>query len=156
IARSSPSSSRASRAGSLPACFPALSVSHARSSSRVQKGYSPCCIAGRNEAVRAGRTITRIALTFEAGHDGFWRARWLAARGVEARMLDPTLGGRSTFGSRKILLRGRLCPATDPCNKVLPLPKGARNLLAQWLEQIIEQCSILGANVDLGRHTRHQ
>ena len=38
----------------------------------------------RDEAVRAGRTITRIAL---AGRDGFWLARWLAARGVEAHVI---------------------------------------------------------------------
>jgi hypothetical protein len=36
----------------------------------------------RDEAVRAGRTITRITLAFEAGRDGFWLARWLEARGV--------------------------------------------------------------------------
>jgi transposase len=36
----------------------------------------------RDEAVRAGRTITRIALAFEAGRDGLWLARWLEARGV--------------------------------------------------------------------------
>src|SRR6516162_6006881 len=41
----------------------------------------------RVEAVRAGRTITRIALAFEAGRDGFWLARWLAARGVEAYVI---------------------------------------------------------------------
>src|SRR5215475_5390921 len=41
----------------------------------------------RYEAVRAGRTITRIALAFEAGRDGFWLARWLAARGVEAHVI---------------------------------------------------------------------
>src|SRR5580700_6664791 len=41
----------------------------------------------RDEAVRAGRTITRIALAFEAGRDGFWLARWLAARGVEAHVI---------------------------------------------------------------------
>src|SRR3954463_8569086 len=29
----------------------------------------------RDEAGRAGRTITRIALAFEAGRDGFWLAR---------------------------------------------------------------------------------
>src|SRR4051812_31331 len=39
------------------------------------------------EAVRAGRTITRVALAFEAGRDGFWLARWLAARGVEAHVI---------------------------------------------------------------------
>ena len=37
--------------------------------------------------VRAGRTITRIALAFEAGRDGFWLARWLEARGVEAHVI---------------------------------------------------------------------
>ena len=30
----------------------------------------------RNEAVRAGRAIRRIALAYEAGRDGFWLARW--------------------------------------------------------------------------------
>jgi transposase len=41
----------------------------------------------RDDAVRAGRTITRIALAFEAGRDGFWLARWLAARGIEAHVI---------------------------------------------------------------------
>src|SRR5215469_9277653 len=36
----------------------------------------------QDEAVRAGRTITRIALAFETGRDGFWLARWLAAHGI--------------------------------------------------------------------------
>ena len=44
----------------------------------------------RDEAVRAGRTITRIALAFEAGRDGFWLARRLAARGVEAHVIHPS------------------------------------------------------------------
>src|ERR1700726_1766716 len=44
----------------------------------------------RDEAVRAGRTITRIALAFEAGRDGFWLARWLSARGVEADVIHPS------------------------------------------------------------------
>jgi transposase len=39
------------------------------------------------EAVSAGRTITRIAVAFEAGRDGFWLARWLAARGIEAHVI---------------------------------------------------------------------
>jgi transposase len=38
----------------------------------------------RDEVVRAGSNITRIAVAFEAGRDGFWLARWLSARGVEA------------------------------------------------------------------------
>src|SRR6201994_1351761 len=44
----------------------------------------------RDEAVKAGCTITRIALAFEAGRDGFWLARWLAARGVEAHVIHPS------------------------------------------------------------------
>src|SRR5262249_57270294 len=41
----------------------------------------------RDEAVKAGRRISRYALAFEAGRDGFWLARWLAARGVEAHVI---------------------------------------------------------------------
>src|SRR5580704_17693027 len=41
----------------------------------------------RDEAVQAGGTITRIAVAFEAGRDGFWLARWLEARGVEAHVI---------------------------------------------------------------------
>src|SRR5436190_8289004 len=44
----------------------------------------------RDEAVKAGRNITRIALAFEAGRDGFWLARWLRARGVEAHVIHPS------------------------------------------------------------------
>jgi transposase len=36
----------------------------------------------RAEAEKQGHQITRIAVAFEAGPDGFWLARWLAARGV--------------------------------------------------------------------------
>src|ERR1700681_3356725 len=41
----------------------------------------------RDEAVRAGKKITWIALAFEAGRDGFWLARWLNARGIEAHVI---------------------------------------------------------------------
>lgn len=41
----------------------------------------------RDEAISAGREITRIAVAFEAGRDGFWLARWLRARGVEAYVI---------------------------------------------------------------------
>jgi transposase len=44
----------------------------------------------RDEAVRAGKKITRIALAFEAGRDGFWLARWLRAHGVEAHVIHPS------------------------------------------------------------------
>ena len=41
----------------------------------------------RAEAEKQGHRITRIAVAFEAGHDGFWLARWLAAQGVEAHVI---------------------------------------------------------------------
>jgi transposase len=44
----------------------------------------------QDEAVQAGCTITRIAVAFEAGRDGFWLARWLRARGIEASVIHPT------------------------------------------------------------------
>ena len=34
----------------------------------------------QDEAASAGHTVTRIAVAFEAGRDGFWLARWLSAR----------------------------------------------------------------------------
>ena len=44
----------------------------------------------RDEAAKAGKTIARLAVAFEAGRDGFWLARWLRARGVEAHVIHPT------------------------------------------------------------------
>src|SRR3954470_12285271 len=44
----------------------------------------------RDEAAGAGRPITRLAVAFEAGRDGFWLARWLRARGVEAHVIHPS------------------------------------------------------------------
>src|SRR5215216_1532768 len=44
----------------------------------------------RGEATQAGRQITRIVVAFEAGRDGFWLARWLRARGIEAYVIHPT------------------------------------------------------------------
>src|SRR5215204_376374 len=44
----------------------------------------------REEAGQAGREITRIAVAFEAGRDGFWLARWLRAHGIEAHVIHPT------------------------------------------------------------------
>jgi transposase len=34
----------------------------------------------KEEAEKAGRTITGLIVAFEAGRDGFWLARWLRAR----------------------------------------------------------------------------
>ena len=44
----------------------------------------------QEEAAKARCTVARIAVAFEAGRDGFWLARWLRARGVEAHVIRPT------------------------------------------------------------------
>ena len=41
----------------------------------------------RGEAEKAGHRITRIAVAFEAGRDGFWLARWLRTRDVEVHVI---------------------------------------------------------------------
>jgi len=41
----------------------------------------------RAEAEKAGHKITRIAVAFETGRDGFWLARWLRACGIEAHVI---------------------------------------------------------------------
>jgi len=43
----------------------------------------------RDEAIKAGRTIERITVAYEAGRDGFWLARWLHAHGIEAHVIHP-------------------------------------------------------------------
>src|SRR3989442_10177643 len=70
----------------------------------------------RDEAIRAGKEITRIAVAFEAGRDGFWLARWLEARGVEAHVIHPSSvaasrgprGGKTQRPDHEILQRGVL------------------------------------------------
>src|SRR5438094_6713499 len=41
----------------------------------------------REEAQKAGHRIKRISVAFEAGRDGFWLARWLRARDIEAHVI---------------------------------------------------------------------
>jgi transposase len=41
----------------------------------------------RDEASRAGHTVSRIAVAFEAGRDGFWLARWLRAHAIDAYVI---------------------------------------------------------------------
>lgn len=44
----------------------------------------------RDEALKAGQEITRLVVAYEAGRDGFWLARWLRARGIEAEIIHAT------------------------------------------------------------------
>jgi transposase len=41
----------------------------------------------RDEAVKSGATITRIAVAFKAGRDGFWLARWLRCQEIEVQVI---------------------------------------------------------------------
>src|SRR5207247_9292706 len=51
----------------------------------------------REEARKVGHRIERIAVAFEAGRDGFWLARWLRARDIEAHVIHAS----SVAGSRE-------------------------------------------------------
>jgi transposase len=44
----------------------------------------------RDQAVAEGKVIKRICIAYEAGRDGFWLARWLRERGIEAYVIHPT------------------------------------------------------------------
>ncbi len=41
----------------------------------------------RDEAIKAGQEIVRIAVACECGRDGFWLVRWLKAQGIEAYVI---------------------------------------------------------------------
>ena len=60
----------------------------------------------QSEALKSARTITRIAVAFEAGRDGFWLARWCASRAsrrmsfmLPASQCRASTGGRRRIGS---------------------------------------------------------
>jgi transposase len=64
---------------------------------RPRRRLEPGDIAGvlatiarwREEALRAGRTVRRVVLAYEAGRDGFWIARALGAHGIEVHVMHP-------------------------------------------------------------------
>lgn len=46
--------------------------------------------AYRARAMRAGRSLDRVQLVYEAGYSGFWLARWLARHGVDSFVIQPS------------------------------------------------------------------
>jgi transposase len=42
------------------------------------------------EAAKAGRTVRRVVLGYEAGRDGFWIARYLQEQGIEVHVMHPS------------------------------------------------------------------
>jgi hypothetical protein len=83
----------------------------------------------RNEAVLAGRTIKRIAVAYEAGRDGFWLARWLRAREIEAYVIHA-----SSVPVSREHRRGRRIAST-PSYSSAPFSAGcaANRSTAAWL-----------------------
>src|SRR5260370_9097149 len=71
----------------------------------------------RNEARRAGRPISRMALAYEAGRDGFWLARWLTTPGIEAHVIPSATVAASR--ERKPPKTDRLMTSTVMC-ELLP------------------------------------
>ena len=63
----------------------------------------------RNEAVRAGRPISRVALAYEAGRDGFWLARWLIARGRRMSSIRRALPCHASASGRRRIVWMRRC-----------------------------------------------
>lgn len=41
----------------------------------------------RGEATHAGKSVARVVVAYEAGRDGFWRARWLLLCDFEAYVI---------------------------------------------------------------------
>ena len=81
------------------------------------------------EVLRAGRTVRRTVLAYEAGRDGFWIARYLLACGIEVQILHPA--------SIPVERRGRRVK-TDRIDLDMLL----RTLLA-WLRGEPRVCSIV-------------
>jgi transposase len=44
----------------------------------------------RRRAAAGGQTVERVILVYEAGHGGFWLARWLKAHGIEVHVIQPS------------------------------------------------------------------
>lgn len=44
----------------------------------------------RREAAKGEQTVERTVVAYEAGRDGFWLARWLRSRTIEAYVIHPT------------------------------------------------------------------
>src|SRR6516162_10743039 len=56
----------------------------------MRRRCSSCWIAGGTKRPRQAARSDRIAVAYEAGRDGFWLARWLRGRGIEAYVIHPT------------------------------------------------------------------
>src|SRR3974390_2365406 len=69
----------------------------------------------REEAEKAGCRIERIVVAFEAGRDGFWLARWLKARSIEAHVIHAARGGGGVARPSARKARPSRCRAAQTC-----------------------------------------
>jgi transposase len=83
----------------------------------------------RVEAEKAGHKIDRIAVAFETGRDGFWLARWLRARGIEAHVIHAASVAVSREHRR---------PKTDRLDT-----KGLKRVFLGWLRGEREHCKMV-------------
>src|SRR3954469_19703128 len=82
----------------------------------------------REEAEKKGRRIERIVVAFETGRDGFWLARWLRGRGIEAHVIQAS----SVAVSREIGVR-RPTVSTPSCSNASFLAGYAASVTtARW------------------------
>ncbi len=47
--------------------------------------------AARNRVAKISGQTPKVILCYEAGYDGFWLARLLEQRGIECRVMDPSI-----------------------------------------------------------------
>src|SRR5260370_39292254 len=59
----------------------------------------------RDEAQKAGYGIERVGVALEAGRDGFWLARWLRVRDIEAHVIHAS--GVAAPGAQRRVHAGR-------------------------------------------------
>jgi transposase len=45
----------------------------------------------RDEAIKPGKEISRIAVAYQTGRDSFWLVRWLRSCGIDAHVISSTL-----------------------------------------------------------------
>ena len=69
----------------------------------------------RDEASRAGHHVSRIAVSFEAGRDGFWLARWLKAHALDAHVIHASSIWMRSLTDEQGIHKGRGCrPGSRP------------------------------------------
>jgi transposase len=65
------------------------------------------------EVLRAGRTVCRTVLAYEAGRDGFWIARYLLACGIEVQIMHPASIPVKRIGSISTCCCARCWPGCE-------------------------------------------